>query len=62
MQCVWKEGGYEHNLLHNMWLLGAWTMFGSARKFDESGTGFCVPCVEMEGDRQLMSFVLKILS
>ena len=29
MQCVWKEGGCELSLLHNMWLLGARVMFGS---------------------------------
>ena len=43
--CVWKEGGCELNPLCNMWLLGAWAIFGSARKFDESGTGFCVESV-----------------
>ena len=39
MQCVWKEGGCELNPLHNMWLLGTWAMFRSARKFGKSGTG-----------------------
>ena len=42
MQCVWKEGECELNPPHNMWLLGAQAMFGSARKFGKSGTGFCV--------------------
>ena len=28
MQCVWKEGGCKLNPLCNMWLLGAWAMFG----------------------------------
>ena len=42
MQCVWKEGGCELNLLRNMWLLSTWVMFRSARKFGEGGTGFCV--------------------
>ena len=40
--CVWKEGGCELNPLCNLWLLGARAMFRSARKFGESGTGFCV--------------------
>ena len=40
--CVWKEGGCELNSLHNMWLLGTWVMFRSARKFGKSGTGFYV--------------------
>ena len=38
---VWKEVGCELNPLCNMWLLGTWAMFRSARKFGESGTGFC---------------------
>ena len=42
--CVWKEGGCEHNPLHNMWLLGTRAMFRSARKIGKSGTGFCVQC------------------
>ena len=45
MQCVWKEGGCELNPLCNMWLLDIWVMFKSARKFGESGTGFCVQSV-----------------
>ena len=40
MQCVWKAGECELNQLHNIRLLGAQAMFGSARKFGESGTGF----------------------
>ena len=42
---VWKESGCELNPLHNMWLLGARVMFGSARKFGKSGTEFCVQSV-----------------
>ena len=38
-------GKKELNPLHNMWLLGTWAMFRSARKFGESGTGFCVQSV-----------------
>ena len=45
MQCVWREGGCELKPLCNMWLLGSWAMFRSARKFGESGTGFlCKVC------------------
>ena len=58
--CVWKEGGCEFNPLRNMWLQGAQAMFGSARKFGESGTGLCVQCVELEEEKQLMSFTLKM--
>ena len=48
---VWKEGGCELNPLSNMWLLGAWAMFGSARKFGRSGTRFlCAKCVVVEKD------------
>ena len=43
--CV-KEGGCELNPLHDMWLLRAQAMFGSMRKFGESGTGFCVQNVQ----------------
>ena len=60
MQCVWKEGGREPNPLRNMWLLGTWAMFRSARKFGESGTGFCVQCVELEEEKQLMSFTSEM--
>ena len=42
---VWKEGGCQFNPLCNIWLLGAWVMFGSVRKFGESGTGFCMQSV-----------------
>ena len=42
---VWKEGGCELNPLRNMWLLGTRAMFRSARKFVESGTGFCLQSV-----------------
>ena len=38
-------GGCQLNPLHNMWLLGAWMMFGGVRKFGESGTRFCVQSV-----------------
>ena len=62
MWCVWKEGGCELNSLCNMWLLGAWAMFESVRKFGKIGTGFCVQCVEVDGDRQLISFASKMLS
>ena len=62
MQCVWKEGGCELNPLLNMWLLGAWVMFGIVRKFGESGTGLCAKWAEVEGERQLMSFTSKMLS
>ena len=62
MQCVWKEGGCELNPLCNMWLLGTWVMFRSARKFGKSGTWLCVQCVELEEDKQLMSFTSKMSS
>ena len=52
MQCVWKEGGCELDLLHNMWLLGAQAMFRSARKFGKSGIGFCVQNVCRGGGRK----------
>ena len=52
----------ELNPLHNMWLLGTWVMFRSARKFGESGTGFCVQCVELAEEKQLMSFTSKMSS
>ena len=45
MHGVWKEGGFKLNPLRNMWLLGIWAMFRSARKFGESGTGFYVQSV-----------------
>ena len=37
---MWKEGGCEFNTMCNMWLLCAWAMFRSARKFSERGKGF----------------------
>ena len=46
VQCVWKESGCEFNTMCNMWLLGAWAMFGSTGTFGESGTGFCVQNVQ----------------
>ena len=55
MQCVWKEDACELSPLCNMWLLGAQAMFESARKFGEGG-------IEVEGERQLMSFILKMSS
>ena len=60
MQLVWKEGGCELNPLRNMWLLGTQAMLMSARKFGESDTGFCVQCVELEEEKQLMSFISKM--
>ena len=57
---VWKEGVCELSPLHNMWLLGTWAMFRSVRKFGKSGTGLCVQCVELEKEKQLMSFTSKI--
>ena len=62
MQCAWKEGGCELNPLCNMWLLGAGIMFGSVRKFGESGRVLCAKCVEVEGERRLMSFASKMSS
>ena len=43
---LWKKGGCELNSMCNMWLLGAWTMYGSTGKFGKSGTGFCVQNVQ----------------
>ena len=60
MQCMLKEGGWELNPLCNMYLLGTQAMFRSARKFGESGTEFCVQCVELEEEKQLISFTLKM--
>ena len=48
MQHVWKEGGCELNPLRNMWLLGAWAMFGSARNLAREAQGFCPKCAEVE--------------
>ena len=62
MQRVWKEGECELNPLCSMWLLGARVMFRNAKKFGECGTAFSVQCVEMEGDRQMMSLALKMVS
>ena len=62
MKCVWKEGGCKLNPLPNMWLLGIRVMLRSVRKFGESGTGHCVQCVELEEERQLMSFASKMSS
>ena len=63
MQCVWKKNGCELNPLCSMRLLGALVMFGSVRKFGESGTGFCVQNLhEMEGERQLMNLTSKMSS
>ena len=63
MQCVWKEGGCELNPLYNMGLLDAQEMFRNVRKFGKNGTAFlCAKCAWMEGERQLMSFALKMLS
>ena len=36
---------------------GSWV-----RKFGESGTGYCVECVELEEERQLMNFTSKMSS
>ena len=56
---VWKEGGYELNPLHNMWLLGTWAMFRSARKFGKSGTGFYVPSCRAGGRKATDEFHFK---
>ena len=42
--------------------LGARVMFGSARKFGKSGTGFCVKNVQRWREKQLMSFPSKMSS
>ena len=55
--CV--ERGCELNPLCNMWILGALVMSGSAGKFCEWHKVLHAKCVEVEGDRQLMSFVLR---
>ena len=56
---MWKEGGCELNPLHNVWLLGVQVMFGSARKFGESGTGFCVQIVRGGGRQATDEFYFE---
>ena len=62
MQCVWKEGECELNPLRNMWLMGTRAMFRSARKFGESGTGFCVQSVYSWRKKAADEFTLKMSS
>ena len=42
-----------------MWLLGAQAMLGSARKFDENGTGFCVQMCRGGGRKAADEFCFK---
>ena len=50
----------EINPLRNMWLLGTQAMFRSMRNFDEGHMVLCAKCVELEEERQLISFASKM--
>ena len=60
MQCVLKEGGCELNPLHNMVTEYMGNVQECKEVWQEWHRALCAKCVELEEEKQLMSFTSKM--